>query len=207
MPKPTEYKVKTLTDFAQRIEEVLNSTRANHPSTKDGAANWYRGSGMSEKWKLVPGLYRHPTINDVDELLKLERKLLASFRREAILYQPTSLSLTHPAGDPAADYEYLFFMQHYGVPTRLLDWTGNPFIALYFALAAAPYDASAGGYQEGAAVWVLDPIAWNEKSLERISYGEKGPLGFGARENKHYRNYHEQAVKLLILYKLLSYGH
>jgi hypothetical protein len=186
MAKPVEHKVKTLTDFTQRVEEVLTSTRASHPSVKDAAVNWYRGSGMSEKWKLVPGLYRHPTIADVNDLLRLERKLLASFRREAILYQPTNMSLTHPTGDPAADYEYLFFMQHYGVPTRLLDWTGNPFIALYFALAAAPFDPAAGGYQEDAAVWVLDPIAWNEQSLGHIGYGDKGPLGFGARENKSY---------------------
>lgn len=53
-------------------------------------------------------------------------------------------------------------------------------------MAAAPFDAATGGYREGAAVWILDPIAWNEKSLGRIGYGDKGALGFGARENKSY---------------------
>jgi hypothetical protein len=33
---------------------------------------------------------------------------------------------------------WLFLMQHYGAPTRLLDWTTSPFVACYFAYAEPP---------------------------------------------------------------------
>ncbi len=48
-------------------------------------------------------------------------------------------------------------MQHYGAPTRLLDWSENAFMALWFALEdEAP---------RRARVWVLDANLWNDLVL------------------------------------------
>jgi hypothetical protein len=59
--------------------------------------------------------------------------------------------------------EYYSFMQHYGIPTRLLDWTENAILALYFAV-------SVGTYNENVqrVVWVMNPGA-----LNRLSTGKQ----------------------------------
>jgi len=59
----------------------------------------------------------------------------------------------------------MFFMQHYGVPTRLLDWTENPLVAAYFAL-----EENEKYKNKNAAIWLCDPIKWNRSALAHISY-------------------------------------
>ena len=56
-----------------------------------------------------------------------------------------------------AGISWLTLMQHYGLPTRLLDWSESPLVALYFALSSDE-DAKAD-----AAVWVLNPMKLNKK--------------------------------------------
>jgi hypothetical protein len=52
-------------------------------------------------------------------------------------------------------------MQHYGFPTRLLDWTDSALIALYFAIKDKR--------RSDAAVWILDPRWLNKLSISTLS--------------------------------------
>jgi hypothetical protein len=124
---------------------------------------WYRGCGFAGH-TLLPSLYRHKKAKTPEALADLERQLMTRFRQRSIPYHNRSL---------ADDWDALFFMQHYAVPTRLLDWTENPLIALHFALMGAKYQLSAKGlpvFDSGAAVWMLDPVAWNRAALKHQSY-------------------------------------
>lgn len=57
-------------------------------------------------------------------------------------------------------------MQHHGVPTRLLDWTENLFVAAHFALVGQTTA------DDPPTIWCMDPIAWNRATPVLSEYGE-----------------------------------
>jgi hypothetical protein len=149
-PTLREETVANLSAFTTLIEQL---------SANFAQQRWYRGCGK-QSHRLKPTLYRHPTINDADQLIRKEREMLSQFRQRSIPFRDVRVE---------TEFETLFVMQHYGVPTRLLDWTQSPYVALFFALADAHRDQIAGTHPEDAAVWVLDPQAWNRVALNYLT--------------------------------------
>jgi hypothetical protein len=101
------------------------------------------------------------------ELEALERELMTRFRQRSIPF------VARPLTD---EWDLFFFKQHYGVPTRLLDWTENPFIALYFAVMSCGFTGRFKGdeavlkFSADAAVWMLNPVAWNAHALRHQGF-------------------------------------
>lgn len=112
---------------------------------------WYRGHA-NESWELKPYY---------DRLSKapVEMELLCKFRQNA------NLLLSQPPSKPN-EFSWMFLMQHYGVPTRLLDWTESPLVALYFALD----DKNPENKDKDAALWVLYPLELNKHSTADSVY-------------------------------------
>lgn len=90
---------------------------------------WWRGQS-SATYSLIPGVYR------TDRGTRAEQNLSLRFRQYA--------QTRHDYSPPQDDYcSWLFLAQHYGLPTRLLDWSESPLVALFFAANANPsLDAS-----------------------------------------------------------------
>lgn len=88
-----------------------------------GKSTIFRGV-TSQEYQLVPSVGRCP-IRPEDDLNYIEKRLFSFFKDKA---------LPHLQFIPRDDWEWLAVAQHYGLPTRLLDWTSNPFVAAYFAV-------------------------------------------------------------------------
>jgi hypothetical protein len=94
----------------------------------------FRGQADAS-WSLIPSIYRavvlsgtidNPTLSAVSEL---ERDIFREFEEKT-----RSFRSQHPNVEWSSSWERLCLAQHYGTPTRLLDWTMNLNIAAYFAV-------------------------------------------------------------------------
>jgi type I restriction enzyme M protein len=88
---------------------------------------WVFRGHSDASFKLIPSVGR--ASHTSRSRAKYEKSLFDIFSREARGYLPDL---------PDDKWERLALAQHHGLPTRLLDWTHNPLVALYFAVAAHP---------------------------------------------------------------------
>lgn len=94
-----------------------------------GPRHLFRGQGNAS-WKLLPGLYRREDVPIASETLEasfdfFESVCIERFFNEGLPYLPSL---------PRGYSNDRILAQHFGVPTRLLDWTTDPFVAAYFAV-------------------------------------------------------------------------
>jgi hypothetical protein len=161
-----ESKVISVSEYLCQVFQKIKS------ADKEGSSQifWFRGEG-SINWDtpLVPNIYRviahtFRTIEDdffdSRHLKHVEGIIHSDFYRQ-------SLPFLMDKGIENTGWNRYFLMQHYNIPTRLLDWTENALLALFFAVD----DKST--QKDDARVWILQPFILNNMTINSLLGSEK----------------------------------
>ncbi|WP_321281465.1 FRG domain-containing protein [Marinifilum fragile] len=116
------------------LQEVLFTDSYNHKINRIRSPYIYRGLSNFD-YQLKTSLIRLK-----GPVKELEFHLLRNFKKYSF----------RPDINNKLDWEWLALAQHHGLPTRLLDWTYSPYVALHFATAEIEK------YNHDGVIWALN---------------------------------------------------
>lgn len=175
LPEINRFVARSISQYLEIVENLCKCT--DH-------ALWFRGHSRNS-YRLVPGVLRETKMITDGLGRKLQKgdvvnasggevtgpsaeQMLAEFKQKA---RPFIGEL------PQNEFEWMFLAQHYSLPTRLIDWSTNALVGLYFAASgASTVESEAEGIcdnflegddseDNGFAVFVMDPIQINQEAV------------------------------------------
>lgn len=162
MPAPRQI-TRIRIDVVESTEQLMREVFADsYSSTLGRYRSPFAFRGMCGDWDLSTSLQRmrHP----MKTLRMIEKVMFRNFRKYA--YQE--------AASMNSEWEWLSLAQHHGLPTRLLDWTYSPFVAMHFATNELDTMNSDG------VIWMVNFVAARQflPSVLRRRLDDQSAFGF-----------------------------
>lgn len=156
----------------ESFDEYLNTIHSELGQNGEGKRRLYfRGQSKraTEGYPLTPSVarYKHLGGLSLPALEQKECEVLETFSNHL---------LTYVQHRPQTAWEELAIAQHHGLPTRFMDWTTNPLVALYFAVR------NTSGRSANSAVYVLISNPKRYADLKRGVALQIKPVGDAATE-------------------------
>ena len=125
-----EYQITTIREYLEMIEQSIGPSRPRRWKV-------YRGH-RDIRWPILPSIARSPYKGDPLR----EADILRAFNSATVALLPEWVNRGSPK---EISWKKIVVAQHHGLPTRLLDWTDNPLVALFFAVEGPPAVCIQGG--------------------------------------------------------------
>jgi hypothetical protein len=125
--------------ISDEIARLCNEEECNRP--------FFRGLSNRNDL-LLPTLFHNE--RNASNSLNIEKNLYTEFISHSAVIHSKEFSLKN-------SWDILYEMRHHGLPTRLLDWTENFAVALFFALNKG---------STNPCIWILNPRELNRKSIK-----------------------------------------
>lgn len=158
---------------AKNLEGLIKALKNAVRDISDESENapiWFRGH-TNKNYHLIPSLYRM-----LDQKSKFyDISMRDTLRSLTELFKAKAFNAPELIGDKnSAETNCLISMQHYSIPTNILDWSTSAFVAMYFALENEINDKEVKD-NEDAVIFLLNPIRLNNaRELLKASFASRG---------------------------------